>query len=365
MAPAEEPTNKRNLALIIPAHDEELVLAGTILSALSAGAELQDIYVVDDASHDETRRVAVDILDPANVITVPWSGKAKAIRQAITQFDIPSRYVWMHIADADGHFGPGYFKCITSKLDPKYAAATGHVQSLKGGWISKYRVLEYTIGLEIIRRIQAFFGVIAVIPGPSSVFRTDVLKHLDFATGTLTEDMDLTFQIHRKHLGPILYIPEAKTFTQDPKDFHDYYKQLTRWYRGNFQVMRRHKIGRRGQRLDVYVSYVLLEQLILMCELIILPFSIWWSQNVSVVFVLFLSNLVLLFCITVWAAILNRRPDILAAFPLFCILQAVNIFVFMKAWYEVGLRGRFETVEPGWATAGRRYVDTISRSLAR
>jgi len=166
-----------------------------------------------------------------------------AISNGIKHFDIVERYRWVHIADADGVFSPSYFRELESRLDDSFVAATGHVQSLRGGWISRYRTYEYTIGLEVMRRIQNFLGVIPVIPGATCVFRTDIIDQLDFTHPSLTEDMDLTVQIHRHKLGKIAFIPQAKAFTQDPKDFSDYYKQITRWYRGAWQVMTRHKIG--------------------------------------------------------------------------------------------------------------------------
>ncbi len=346
---------KRKLALIIPAHNEELVLADTIASAIRAGQHPRDIYVVNDSSVDETQAIAERLLGPGNVLAVQRSGKAKAILQALGHFDIKTRYYWVHVADADGVFASTYFTQLKSRLNLHDAAATGHIQSLKGGWISKYRLFEYTLGLEILRRIQAFFRVIPVMPGPTSIYRTDILDKLDFNAGTLTEDMDITFQIHRLNLGRIAYIPQARTFTQDPKDFHDYYNQIQRWYRGNFQVMTRHRIGRHRQRLDFYICFVMLEQVILLGALSLVPILAWWSQNYAMFGLLFISDVSVFLALTIWAAILNRRPDVLGAFPLFYVLRAVNLYVFIKSWYEIVVRRQFQTAPIGWATTGRRY----------
>jgi biofilm PGA synthesis N-glycosyltransferase PgaC len=346
---------KRKLALVIAAHNEELVLEYTIKSAEQAGQHRGDIYVVNDSSTDRTQRIAVKLLGKQNVLAVKRSGKAKALAQAIEHFDIEKRYYWMHIADADGVFGGDYFIELRRRLNLSYAAATGYVQSLKGGWISQYRLYEYTLGLEIMRRIQSFFGVIPVIPGPTSIYRTDILKQLDFLSGTLTEDMDITFQIHRLKLGKIAYIPQIKTFTQDPKDFRDYYKQIQRWYRGTFQVIQRHRIGRRAQRIDAYISYVMLEQAILLAELAIIPFMAWWSQSYAPLALLFLVDMVTFFTFTVWAASINRRYDVIGAFPLFYFLRLVNLYVFVQAWLDIVVRRKFQTAVVGWDTAGRRY----------
>ena len=346
---------QRKLALILPAHNEEVVIAATVRSALAAGQDPQDIFVVSDGSIDTTVLIALLHLPWYNVYAQPQGGKAMAISNGIKHFDIVKRYRWVHIADADGVFSPSYFREIKNRLDESCVAATGHVQSLKGGWISQYRTYEYTLGLEVMRRIQSFLGVIPVIPGATCVFRTDIIDQLDFSAPTITEDMDLTIQIHRHKLGKIGYIPQAKAFTQDPKDFSDYYKQISRWYRGAWQVLIHHKVGLRPHKIDAYMGYMILAEVILVLELTLLPFFAWWGQNYAPLALMFLNDMVIFFLFTVWSAGLNRRADIIAAFPLFYILRFVNLFVFFKSWYEIVVQKKFSSAQPGWTTAGRRY----------
>lgn len=346
---------KRKLALIIPGYNEEVVIADTISSAMAAGQHTSDIYVVSDGSSDRTVEIATELLGADHVLDQANSGKARAILNGMNHFNIPERYVWLHIADADGVFATTYFNEIHARLSRDYVAATGYVQSLKGGWISKFRVYEYTLGLEIYRRIQAFFGVIPVIPGPTSMFRTDILNKLDFTVDSLTEDMDITLQIHRKKLGKIQYIPQAKTYTQDPKDLTDYIKQVSRWYRGNFQVMQRHHVGFRPHRIDAYIAFVMFEQWIFLAQLIALPFFAWWGQNYATLAIVFLNDIIFFLSFTIWAAAASKRTDVLSAFPLFYILRFVNIYIFVRSWYEIVVQRKFRTARPGWSTAGRRY----------
>lgn len=346
---------QRKLALILPAHNEEVVIAATVRSALAAGQAAEDIFVVSDGSIDTTVLIALSHLPWYNVFAQAQAGKAMAIASGIKHFDIVRRYRWVHIADADGVFSPSYFSQLNARLDDSFVAATGHVQSLKGGWISKYRTYEYTLGLEIMRRIQSFLGVIPVIPGATCVFRTDIIEHLDFTQSSLTEDMDLTLQIHRQKLGKIAYIPQAKAFTQDPKDFTDYYKQISRWYRGAWQVMLRHNVGLRPHKVDGYMGYMIAEEVVLLLEITVLPFLAWWGQNYAPLALMFLNDMAIFFLFTLWSAGLNRRADVVSAFPLFYVLRFVNLFVFFKSWYEIVVLHKFNTASAGWTTAGRRY----------
>jgi cellulose synthase/poly-beta-1,6-N-acetylglucosamine synthase-like glycosyltransferase len=199
----------------LPGHNEEIIIETTIASALAAGQSIDDIYVVDDASSDQTSKKALNLLPASQVLRVRRSGKAVAVQKAIKKFHLDKRYTWLHVADADSVFCPQYFDIYRSRLDPeRFAAAVGFVQSMRGNWIARYRCFNYTYGQHIFRRIQGWFNMISVLPGPVTCFRTDILKQLEFNSGSLTEDFDLTLQIHRKKLGRIRFIPEAVNFTQ-------------------------------------------------------------------------------------------------------------------------------------------------------
>ena len=351
---------QRKLALLIPAHNEGLVIQDTITSALRAGLKRRDIYLVSDGSTDDTVAIATEMLGAPNVISVEHSGKAGAVKKALDHFEIPSRYTWLHIADADSLFGPGYFKIFKAALDPeKYVAVTGYVQSLPGDWVSKFRVYEYVLAFTIIRRLQAWFGVITVIPGPTSCLRTDIINQLDFDAGSLTEDFDITLQIHRKNLGKIKYVPAAKTYTQDPKNLSDYVQQVSRWYRGFFQGVQDHKLGQPYTFLDAYVLFMIGQAFLYLAELLIwLPAVAIITRNVADVSVFFVSEMLVNFLIALMCAAVADRYDILVAFPLFYFLQLVNLFIFVRAFVEVILQKKFRERSAGWSTAGRRYALT-------
>lgn len=349
--------HKHQLALIIPGHNEELVIEKTILSAIAAGLSAQHIYVVDDNSSDKTAEIAQSILGLRHVLSVDRSGKALAVKKAITAFKIEDRYTWLHIADADSAFEGKYFKILKKELDPdKYVAATGYVKSMYGGWISKYRAYEYSFGQEIMRRIQHMLGVIPVIPGPTSCFRTDILRELDFETNNFTEDFDITIQIHRKKLGRIGFIAQARTLTQDPKDYQDYVKQITRWYRGFWQGVLMYKVGRGWQKIDGYLGYQIFEMFAYYFNLLVLlPILLISGRGVAVIAQTFLLDVSVFFVMTVVACVTHRRLDIINAFPLFYILRITNMAIYVKAFFEVVVLRRFRGPQIGWSTANRRY----------
>lgn len=354
--------NKPVLALLVAAHNEELVLGNTLQSAINAGMKAEHIYVVDDNSSDKTSLVAKCIIPASNVIKVRRSGKGLALTKAARKFDLTSRYRWIHIADADGAFSPNYFAVFRRELRIKNAAATGYIKSLPGKRISEYRVFEYTIGMEIHRRLQSWLNVMPVIPGPTSCFRADVFAKVNFDNKSLTEDFDVTMQLHRQKLGRIQFIPDAIAYTQDPRNMQDFTKQITRWNRGGLMSMRRHKIGRKPTLLDAYLTYTILQNfLFFLCYAVWVPYLSISRHNNSYFAAAFVLDVFITYIMALLVAMRSKRWDSLSAFPIVYVLRWVSLGVFLKTFFEVIVLRRFRSHHGAWENSStRRYAVVVS-----
>ena len=336
LLPIPPPTLPDDVCVVIPAHNEELLLERCVRSVIAAGIGPQHVYVVDDGSADGTSEAAY-AAGPVNVIRneVP-RGKLGAVRAAVEQQDLASRYRYVALLDADSHVAVDYFSEVLATFlrDPQTVLVCGAPQSERHNWITAYRALEYALTLSIFRSGQHALGVITVAPGCCSTYATRILDHIDWDGQTLVEDMDLTVQIHRQGLGRVAYTPHAKAHTQDPQTIRQYTGQITRWHSGTWQVMllRRLPFGR--QRIDLEFAVLAGEGLIYAALLLATPALIWfWPATV-------LSGLVtdqaLWLCFAVVVAIRDRRLDILRSFPLFMLLRAVNCVVLVRTfWLEV------------------------------
>lgn len=348
---------KRKLALLLPGHNEELIIAATIDSAVASGQKLEDIFVVDDNSSDSTRRIALEKLGKANVLSVERSGKALAVKKAVDHFGLADRYTWLHVADADSVFSKNYFREYTKKLDEdKYVVAVGFVQSLRGNWISTYRALTYTYGQHVTRRAQSYVGMVSVFPGPVTCFRTDALDKLEFGNESLTEDFDITLQVHRKKLGGIAYIPKAVNYTQDPQTLTDFCKQNLRWQRGFFQGVKKYRIGLRRQRIDVSLGLQMIQTPLFLLELlVIVPLFIAMTGNWMIIPVIFAIEIIVNGGIALASTAILKRWYMIGALPYFFFLRFVEIGIHIWAFIEVMILGKFREKTIGWTTEGRRY----------
>jgi len=324
---------------------------------VAAGQKKRDIFVVDDASSDATRMLAIELLGKENVLSVHRSGKALAVKKAIKKFRIERDYQWLHVADADSIFSTDYFKIYRRKLDrEKYAVAVGFVQSLRGNWISTYRSLTYTYSQHVNRRIQSYLGMISVFPGPITCFRTDILHKIDFEARSLTEDFDITLQVHRKQLGKILFIPKAINYTQDPQTLRDFCKQSQRWQRGFFQGVKKYRIGLHRQRIDISLGFQMMQTIVFLLELCVLfPLIIATTHHLMFIPVAIALDFIFNSAIALWAALVVRRWTLFGALPYFYFLRWVEIGIYLVAFVEIIILKRFSSELRGWATEGRRY----------
>jgi cellulose synthase/poly-beta-1,6-N-acetylglucosamine synthase-like glycosyltransferase len=355
--PIADKRKQKKLCLLLPGHNEELIIATTIRSAIAAGQNVSDIYVVDDCSTDKTRHEAIALLGKDHILTVRRSGKALAVKKAIKKFQLDTKYRWLHVADADSVFGANYFRIYRKKINPKkYAVAVGFVQSLRGNWISTYRAASYTYSQHVNRRIQSKLGMISVFPGPITCFRTDILHQLDFEAHTLTEDFDITLQVHRKKLGKILYIPNAVNYTQDPQTFADFCKQNMRWQRGFFQGVRKYRIGLKPQAIDISIGWQISQALLYLFQMLILvPYIIYATGNWLVLPFVLAADFVLNGIITLASSVVIKRWNLIGALPYFYFLRWVEIVIFVAAFIEIYVLGKFKAEIKGWGTEGRRY----------
>lgn len=252
--------NRDQIAFLIPAHNEEAVITQTIKSLLRLTSE-NNIYVVDDGSHDATNSIAKTYLN--YVITIPNGGKANAINRGIETFDLVKRYKYIMPVDADTILSKNLPEVVTSIFegdkDKKVAAVVCKVRGRTTNILTSFRMWEYEISQIIHKSAQGIIDAIIVCPGCSTVYRSGIFEKVNFPSRTLTEDMDLTFMIHRKHLGKIVFTQKSEVITQDPKSLKEYTKQMIRWYTGFWMCVVIHKVPWGGQTLDLEVSMLAIE----------------------------------------------------------------------------------------------------------
>ena len=323
-------------SVLIPAYNEKIVIGPTIQSLIDSGFNPGDIFIVDDYSTDGTYEAAKQYT--SNVVTTPNNnGKAAAQTYGLNKFQLLHKYDYVIMLDCDSSVSYDFKDILFAEAykNPHVDLFVGQVVNARNdGLISALRAVEYTFSHDFIKKGQDNFNVIYVSPGCASMYSTRILKRLYFDSSTLAEDMDLTLQVHS--LGAkIKYIHEAKVVTQDPKTIGDYIKQITRWYRGFWQIVNKYGILKFGfkPRVNLYMLYLILDTLIANRVLII--FLSMFFLPLKLVVLGLSIDFIVFFLLSLYAAIKTKRYDISLKTPLLYPLLFLNAYAFVRSFIEV------------------------------
>ncbi|HTF67770.1 MAG TPA: polysaccharide deacetylase family protein [Edaphobacter sp.] len=256
------------VAVLIPAYNEESVIAHTICSVLNSDYQPLRVIVIDDGSTDRTcdvvrMRFADEISTGAlTLLTKTNAGKAEALNFAL---QVVSEPIYVGI-DADSVVAPDAIGKLVSHFgDPRIGAVAGNVKiGNQINLLTSAQALEYITSQSLERRVLDLFGMVTVIPGAIGAWRTKAVRVVgQYHADTVAEDGELTIRI-LEYGYKTIYEDRAVAFTEAPITAEQLVRQRFRWSFGTLQTMFKHKCiyrVRRGLGLVVLPS-VLLYQLL-------------------------------------------------------------------------------------------------------
>ena len=225
-----------SFTVVIPAHNEEQVIAKALGALeLACGPDVE-VIVVDDGSTDATAEIAAAF--PVTVIRQPQLGKAEALNTSTAA----ARGDVIVVLDADTVLDPDFLDAVAPHFaDPAVGAVAGNIKvGNRRSILARLQALEYIVSLDIDRRAQDVLGVIAVVPGAAGAFRRAALIDVGgYPSDTLVEDADLTVGLLRGGWR-LHYEPAALAYTEAPEAVADAMRQRRRWGYGNIEVLAKH-----------------------------------------------------------------------------------------------------------------------------
>lgn len=258
-----------SVSILIPAYNEEVVLDNTLkaMTSLDYPIDRFEIIVIDDASTDQTGEIAerwASRFPNLRVLHMTkqehTGGKAAALNRG-TAF---SRFENIAIYDADNTPEPDALKHLATQL-------ADHKEL--GGVIGTFRtvnrnrnLLTRMINIEglsyqwIIQAGRWVLMRVCSLPGTNLMIRRTLLESLGgWDESALTEDADLSIQIYQAGYQ-IKYVPYAITWEQEPEKLSTWFRQRTRWVRGNNYVLVKHArqlLRIRPRRLGIELLYTM------------------------------------------------------------------------------------------------------------
>ena len=254
---AEEPEGGwPGVSVLIPAYNEEAVIATSVAAAMGSDYPVLEVLVLDDGSTDATEAAALEaaagdrrcrvIRDPVN------RGKAEQLNVGFAH----ARYELVAVTDADTHMHPLALKLLVARMcrSPLVAAVAGapHVTN-RGRFLLAMQVLEAASIIGLIRRTQSLTGRVGVVAGVLALFRRDRVLAVGGYDGRMaTEDIDLTWKLLLDG-WQTAYEPRALVGMQVPASLRALWMQRKRWARGQGEVLHVHffEVSRWRNRKDV------------------------------------------------------------------------------------------------------------------
>lgn len=231
-----------SVCVVVPAFNEEKVVAATIRSLLKTHYPRLEILVIDDGSSDRTSDIVGAIAaDHGRVGLVALHqnvGKARALNAGVRA----ARSECIVTVDADTVVAPDFLHRIVTPIVLGHADAVagnvkvGNRQCLK----CAFQSLEYTCTLSTSRTFQSCCDAITTLPGVGSAFRkTALIAAGGFTPRTRAEDTDLSFELARSRFRRV-YQPLAVAYTEAPITWRSLLRQRVRWIYGNMQCAALH-----------------------------------------------------------------------------------------------------------------------------
>lgn len=227
-----------SVSVIIPAFNEEKVIAATVSRILASDYRDLEVLVIDDGSRDRTADVVRDQFgDVANVtlISTPNGGKARALNLGMER----AKGDVIVALDADTQFDHDTIsRLVRWFADPKMGAVAGNAKvGNRFNMITRWQALEYIVAQNLERRALAALGTLTVVPGAVGAWRRSALLELGgYPTDTLAEDQDLTIGLQRAGYK-VRFDSSAVAWTEAPAGFRSLAKQRFRWAYGTLQCL--------------------------------------------------------------------------------------------------------------------------------
>jgi len=294
--PAEVASPVRHrFAVLVPAHDEELLI-GELIGSIRSAAYPQEqisIHVVADNCSDRTAEIARGLSAVVHErYDMRERGKGQALAWGLAQFDLRECDA-VAIIDADNLVDAGFFAAMNRELIDGGRVLQGY----DGLSNPEQTVLTRLIAVTSVMKNLLFYGGKAalgwsiLLMGTGIVIRREVLEAFGWRARSIAEDLEQSFTL-RENGERIRFVADARVYAQEATDLKQGYAQRQRWSSGRQAVWRLgFRALLRGTRtrsfglaeagvevlLPTYSMTANLTLLALLLSLALVPLNPWWS----------------------------------------------------------------------------------------
>jgi Glycosyltransferases, probably involved in cell wall biogenesis len=234
------------VTILIPAHNEDKVIANTIEAMLNLKypKDKLKVMVINDGSKDRTKEIIEGYAaqdERVVLFDVPkgqgGKGKSRALNLGVKQ--VKSDVIAIY--DADNTPDPMALHYLVANLvsDKELGAVIGKFRTVNKNrnLLTRFINIETLSFQSMLQAGRWQMHNIATLPGTNFVIWRWLIDELEgWDEEALTEDSELSIRIYE--LGyKIKFCPYAITYEQEPETWKVWIKQRVRWVRGNNYVI--------------------------------------------------------------------------------------------------------------------------------
>ena len=238
-------TPERKFAMIVAAHNEEVVIGKLVKSILAQNypKELFDVFVIADNCDDNTAKVAREagakVFERFNKDN---KGKGYALEWMFNKlYNMEEKFDSICIFDADNLVHPDFLKEINSKMKEGYKVVQGYIDSKNpdDSWIATSYSIAFWSQNRMFQLARNNVGFSNQIGGTGFAIDFDTLKKYGWGATCLTEDLEFTCKIVLNG-GKIGWAHDAKIYDEKPLGLRASWVQRRRWMQGFTDVASRY-----------------------------------------------------------------------------------------------------------------------------
>ncbi|MBC5636408.1 glycosyltransferase family 2 protein [Ornithinibacillus sp. BX22] len=234
------------VSVFIPAHNEEVVIKQTLtaMSRLYYPKDKIEVILICDNCSDRTKEIGDQFAEQFPFIRVletegEWKGKGKSSALNYALQNSNAEIIAVYDADNTPERRAVWNLVMGLVNDQKAGAMVGKFRVINANhtWLTKFINIE-TICFQWMAQAGRFHWFnITTIPGTNFAIRREIMEQLGgWDTSALAEDTELTIRVY--NLGyTIRFFPAAITWEQEPETLKVWWRQRTRWARGNQYVV--------------------------------------------------------------------------------------------------------------------------------
>lgn len=274
------------VSILVPAHDEAVVITRTVraLLGLEYPKDRYEIIVINDNSTDDTaeklEQVQAEFPDRKLIVIstgpeIGGKGKSNALNIG---FSVSTGDV-IAIYDADNTPQPDALAILVETLmeDDKLGAVIGkfRTRNRNASLLSRFVNIE-TLAYQCMNQAgRYYFFRLCTIPGTNYVIRRSLIEEIGgWDVNALSEDTEISFRLYRMGYY-IKQMPLAVTWEQEPHLLNVWFRQRTRWAKGNLYVLAknmRYIFDPTAGPMRLDVVYYLIVYILMMSSLVISDF---------------------------------------------------------------------------------------------